>query len=82
MRVDERPIPDDYEEKIQKSADYVSLKNGVLNLKKLKLLAHNKKFLIFYSLDADWIEDPESRRVLRDSYLLSAVEILKLKLES
>lgn len=61
MRVDERLIPDDYEEKIQKSANYVSLKNGVLNLKKMKLLAHNKKFLIFYSLDADWIEDPESQ---------------------
>ena len=61
MRVDERLIPDDYEEKLQKSADYVSLKNGVLNLKKLKLLAHNKKFLIFYSLDADWIEEPESQ---------------------
>ncbi len=28
---------------------------------KMKLLAHNKKFLIFYSLDADWIEDPESQ---------------------
>ena len=27
MRVDERLIPDDYEEKLQKSADYVSLKN-------------------------------------------------------
>lgn len=61
MRIDERLIPDDYEEKLQKSADYVSLKNGVLNLKKLKLLAHNKKFLIFYSLDADWIEEPESQ---------------------
>ena len=61
MRVDERLIPDDYEEKLQKSADYVSLKNGVLNLKKLKLLAHNKKFLIFYSLDADWIKEPESQ---------------------
>ena len=80
MRVDERLIPDDYEEKIQKSANYVSLKNGVLNLKKMKLLAHNKKFLIFYSLDADWIEDPESQS-FDGFHLLSAVGILKLKLE-
>lgn len=56
-----RFIPVDYKKRLQRSAYYISLKNGVIDLKSMKLLPHSPKYLIFYSLDANWIPHPTTR---------------------
>lgn len=47
-------IPDDLEERLQKSKKYVVLNNGVLNLKKLKLTNPSPQIIKFFKVDANW----------------------------
>ena len=64
MKADDRLIPRDYEKRLKKSQNYVVLKNGVLNLKKLELSTHSKEYLTFYEIDAEWIEDAVPTRFI------------------
>lgn len=54
MRVDERAVPKNYEERIKEGKNYVVFNNGVLDLRTLELREHSKKYLTFYELDAKW----------------------------
>lgn len=46
---------------MRKNTYYVSFQNGILNLRNMKLYPHSSKYLIFYSLDANWIPHPTTR---------------------
>lgn len=54
MRADDRLIPEDYDTKLQEGKYYVVFKNGVLDLRTMKLQSHSKDILTFYELNATW----------------------------
>lgn len=54
MRADDRLIPDNYEVKLQEGKYYVAFKNGILDLRTMKLQPHCKDILTFYELNASW----------------------------
>lgn len=54
MVADDNLIPEDCMKKISVASLYVVFRNGVLDLRTLKLLSHSKKYLTFYELDAEW----------------------------
>ena len=56
LRNDDHLIPYNYEERIKKSQYYISFRNGVLDIRTLKLYKHIKDRLVFYELDAEWME--------------------------
>lgn len=54
LRSDDNLIPSNVEERIWESQYLISFKNGVLDLRREKLLPHSPKHLTFYELDAKW----------------------------
>lgn len=61
MKADDRLIPENYEVRLNEAKYYVVFKNGVLDLRTMKLQPHNKEFLTFYELNSSWgdYEKPE-----------------------
>lgn len=69
MKAREDLIPEDYAEKICETKYFVVLKNGILDLRSLKLLRHSPEHLTFYELDAEWRKNTDVkyfRKFLRD----------------
>lgn len=61
LKADNQLLPDNYEKRLLKSKYYVVFQNGVLNLKTMELMAHSKKYLTFYELNAEWVKKPNPR---------------------
>ena len=67
MQSDKTRIPEDCEERIAEGQHYVVFRNGVLDLRTLKL---HKEYLTFYELQTNWTEDrnaPTFRKFLESS---------------
>lgn len=59
LRADDKLVPSNLEERLNKSKYYVVLQNGILDLKRMGLLSHSPEYLTFYELNAYW--EPSSR---------------------
>ena len=57
LKADDELIPKNYNKKLAKAKKLVVLKNGVLNLDTLELKEHSPKYLTFFELDANWVDD-------------------------
>lgn len=57
MVADDNLVPEDCMKKLSIASLYVVFRNGVLDLRTLKLMKHSKEYLTFYELDARWTEN-------------------------
>ena len=70
MQSDKTRIPENCEERIAEGQYYVVFRNGVLDLRTLKLHKHSSEYLTFYELQTNWTEDrdaPTFRKFLETS---------------
>ncbi len=70
MQSDKTRVPEDCEERIAEGQYYVVFRNGVLDLRTLKLHKHSSKYLTFYELQTNWTENqdaPVFRKFLESS---------------
>lgn len=65
MKADSRLVPQHYERRLKEAKYLVVFRNGVLNLKTMKLMEHSENYLTFYELNAKWVQDPCAREFER-----------------
>lgn len=60
LKTDPNLIPDDYEAKLLQAKTLISFKNGVLDLKTMRLYDHSPEYLTFYEINAKWAKNTEA----------------------
>lgn len=69
LKADSSLIPPNYEDKIRESQFLISFRNGVLDVRTLELMPHDRSNFVFYRIDTKWKKSnpPEKfLEVLRD----------------